>query len=107
MPTPRSGQLSGPLIVTVRLVEVIRLSRASDICRSMSYDPATIALLRRTLDEVLRDSRFYGRKSASALEVAEHLLAQAAAGERDLDRLKSSAFKKLMGTTERFPDQAA
>jgi putative ABC transport system substrate-binding protein len=32
----------------------------------------------------------------SALEVAEHLLAQAASGERDFDRLKASAFNKLM-----------
>jgi hypothetical protein len=32
----------------------------------------------------------------SALEIAEHLLAQAATGERDFDRLKASAFNKLM-----------
>jgi hypothetical protein len=30
------------------------------------------------------------------LEIAEHLLAQAAIGERDLARLKASAFNKLM-----------
>ena len=72
----------------------------------MSYDPSTIATLRRALDEVLLDGRFYRRKSASALEVAEHLLAQAAAGERDLERLKSSAFATLIGN-QRFPDQAA
>jgi hypothetical protein len=35
------------------------------------------------------------QKSTSALEVAEHLLAQAAIGERNLDRLKASAFNKL------------
>ncbi len=50
----------------------------------MSYHPSTIAILRRALDEVLLDMRFHHRKSASALEIAEHLLAQAAAGERDL-----------------------
>ena len=72
----------------------------------MSYEPATIAILRRALDEVLRDSQFYHRKSASALEIAEHLLAQAAAGERDLERLKRSAFK-LLGHTEQLPNQAA
>jgi hypothetical protein len=33
---------------------------------------------------------------ASGLEVAEHLLAQAATGERDLDRLNVSVFNKLM-----------
>ena len=73
----------------------------------MSYDPSTIATLRRALDEVLVDTRFRRRKSASALEIAEHLLAQAAAGERDLDRLKSSAFSKLTGDHEWAQDKAA
>jgi hypothetical protein len=31
----------------------------------------------------------------SALEVAKHLLAQAATGERDLDQLKEPAFNRL------------
>jgi UDP:flavonoid glycosyltransferase YjiC (YdhE family) len=83
------------------------LSKAPDIGSVMSYDPATIATLRRALDEVLFDERFYRRKSASALEVAEHLLAQAAAGERDLEKLKSSAFEKLFGKKQQFPDRAA
>jgi hypothetical protein len=74
---------------------------------SMSYDPTTIATLRRALDEVVNDIRFQRRKSISALEIAEHLLAQAAAGERDLDRLKSSAFQHLAGNVERFPNRAA
>lgn len=73
----------------------------------MSYEPATIATLRRALDEVIKDSRFRQRKSASALEIAEHLLAQAAVGERDLERLKASAFQKLIATAERIPDRAA
>jgi hypothetical protein len=73
----------------------------------MSYEPATIATLRRALDEVVKDSRFRQRKSASVLEVAEHLLAQAAIGERDLERLKASAFQKLISTAERIPDRAA
>jgi hypothetical protein len=73
----------------------------------MSYDPSTIAILRRALDEVLLDMRFHRRKSASALEIAEHLLAQAAAGERDLERLKSSAFRKLTADSEPLPDRAA
>jgi hypothetical protein len=72
----------------------------------MSYDPSTISVLRRALDEVLLDARFH-RKSASALEIAEHLLAQAKAGERDLERLKSSAFRKLAGDGARGEDQAA
>jgi UDP:flavonoid glycosyltransferase YjiC (YdhE family) len=73
----------------------------------MSYDPSTIAVLRRALDEVVLDSRFYRCKSASALEIAEHLLAQAAAGECDLERLKSSAFDKLTRDGVRYPNQAA
>jgi len=73
----------------------------------MSYEPATIATLRRALDEVIKDNRFRQRKSASVLEVAEHLLAQAAIGERDLERLKASAFQKLTSTAERLPNQAA
>jgi UDP:flavonoid glycosyltransferase YjiC (YdhE family) len=71
----------------------------------MSYDRTTIAVLRRALDEVLLDARFHRNRSASALEIAEHILAQAAAGERDLEKLKSSAFRKLGG--ERVRNQAA
>jgi hypothetical protein len=73
----------------------------------MSYDPSTIATLRRALDEVLLDARFYRRNPVSALEIAEHLLARAAAGERDLEKLKSSALEKLAGNAERLPNQAA
>jgi hypothetical protein len=74
----------------------------------MSYEPATIATLRRALDEVIQDARFrHRRKQASVLEIAEHLLAQAAIGERDLERLKASAFQKLIASEERFPSRAA
>ena len=72
----------------------------------MSHDPSTIAVLRRAFDEVLLDTRFYGPRSASALEIAEHLLKRAAEGESDLERLKSSAFKKLVGDAEQRPNQA-
>jgi hypothetical protein len=63
---------------------------------SQQYDTVTIAILRRALDEVFTDPRFLNRRSMSALQIAEHLSAQAATGERDLDRLKASAFNKLM-----------
>jgi len=60
------------------------------------YDPPTLAVLRRALDEVLTDHRFLkSASSTSALEIAEFILAQAATGERDLERLKSSALEKL------------
>jgi len=62
---------------------------------SQQYDSETIAILRRAFDDVFTDPRFLNRKSTSALEIAEHLLAQAAIGERDLNRLKASAFNKL------------
>jgi hypothetical protein len=61
--------------------------------------------MRRALDEVMLDPRFHRRKSVSALEVAEHILALAAVGEHDLERLKSSAFKKLIGNTDHLPNQ--
>jgi hypothetical protein len=73
----------------------------------MSYDPSTIAVLRRALDEVLADARFHRHPGASALEIAEQILAEAAAGERDLERLKASAFAKLTKKTNRLPDRAA
>jgi hypothetical protein len=71
---------------------------------SQQYDAVTLGILRRALDEVFTDPRFLNRRSTSALEIAEHLLAQAATGERDLDRLKASAFNKLMSQklTQRF-----
>jgi hypothetical protein len=66
---------------------------------SQQYDAATVAILRRALDEVFTDPRFLNRRSTSALEIAEHLLSKAATGERDFDRLKASAFNKLNGPT--------
>ena len=61
---------------------------------NQQYDAETIAILRRALDDVFTDPRFLDRRSMSALQIAEHLLAQAATGERDLDRLKASALDK-------------
>jgi hypothetical protein len=59
------------------------------------YDAPTVAVMRQALNEVVADRRFLARKSVTTLEVAEHILQQAASGERDLNRLKSSAFEKL------------
>ncbi len=73
----------------------------------MNYGPATIATLRRALDEVVCDVRFHRCKSASALEVAEHLLALAAAGEHDLERLKGSALQMLSRRAEQSRREAA
>jgi hypothetical protein len=51
--------------------------------------------MRQAMNEVIADRRFLVRQSVTPLEVAEHILKQAASGERDLNRLKSSAFEKL------------
>jgi hypothetical protein len=59
------------------------------------FDASTVAVLRQALNEVVTDRRFLNRKSVTPLEVAEHILQQAASGERDLNRLKSSAFERL------------
>ena len=59
------------------------------------YDAPTVAVMRQALNEVVADRRFLVRKSVTPLEVAEHILEQAASGVRDLNRLKSSAFEKL------------
>ena len=59
------------------------------------YDASTVALMRQALNEIVTDRRFLARRSVTTLEVAEHILEQAAAGERDLHRLKNSAFEKL------------
>ena len=60
-----------------------------------SYDRQTILAMRRALDSVFTDQRFVTQKSKSALEIAEHILCQAARGERDPDRLKASALAHL------------
>ncbi len=65
------------------------------------YDGAVLAILRRALDDVLVDRRFLQSRSVSALEIAEHILAQAARGERDLQRIKASALDYLAARSER------
>ena len=60
------------------------------------FDASTVAVMRRALNEVVSDHRFSMRDSVTPLEVAEPILQQAASGVRDLDRLKSSAFEKLV-----------
>ena len=59
------------------------------------YDAPTVAVMRQALSDVVTDRRFLVRKSVTPLQVAEHILQQAASGERDLNRLKSSAFERL------------
>jgi hypothetical protein len=60
-------------------------------------DNSAIATLRLTLDELFTDRRFFVRQSMSAGEVAGYILSLLQQGERDLDQLKASAFKKFSG----------
>jgi len=59
----------------------------------MSYEPATIG--DASASPRRGDSRqpLQSPEIVSVLEVAEHILALAAVGERDLERLKASAFQ--------------
>ncbi|MGA2996354.1 hypothetical protein [Bradyrhizobium sp.] len=59
------------------------------------FDASTVAMMRQAMNEVVADRRFLICQSVTPLEVAEHILEQAASGERDLDRLKISVFEKL------------
>jgi hypothetical protein len=63
------------------------------------YDASTVAVMRQALNEIVADRRFLARKSVTTLDVAEHILQLAASGERDLNRLKRSAFEKLSAAT--------
>jgi len=62
---------------------------------TQKYDASTVAVMRQALNDVVTDRRFLVRESVTRLEIAEHILRQAASGERDLNRLKNSAFEKL------------
>ena len=53
---------------------------------NQQYDSVTITTLRRVLDDVFNDPRFLNRRSTLALEIAEHLLAQAAIGHENSRR---------------------
>ena len=60
------------------------------------FDASTVAVMRQALNEIVTDPRFLMRKSVTPLEVAEHILQQAALGVRDLNRLKNTTLEKLV-----------
>jgi len=64
---------------------------------SPSSDNSAIAILRLTLDEVFTDHRFFVRESMFVCQVADYILTLVQQGERDLDVLKASAFRKFSG----------
>ena len=51
--------------------------------------------LKQKYDPSRHGSSLPSPKVCHSLEVAEHILQQAASGERDLNRLKRSAFEKM------------
>lgn len=57
-----------------------------------------VLLLRRTLDDIMSDPEFPRNASISVIEIAQHIAAQAAAGERNVNRLKRSALDKVEQT---------
>jgi len=72
-----------------------RLGAATMTDLKQKYDASTVAVMRQALNEVVTDRRFLVQKFVTLLEVAEHILQQAASGERELNHLKNSAFEKL------------
>lgn len=78
---------------TLRRTQRFGLRTMSDL--KQKFDASTVAVMRQALNEVVTDHRFLMRKSVTPLEVAEHILQQAALGVRDLNRLKSSALEKM------------
>lgn len=63
---------------------------------NFTYDAAMLKKCRQALDDVLTDIRFLNCKAVSALEVAEHILARAAEGERSQEKLTNSALGLLI-----------
>ena len=100
----RLAAISGKLTI-LRSVQHDQNNHGAGNHYMMTGAPTRIPVSCGALDEVLLEGHFYDRKSVSTLEIAEHLLAQAAAGERDQEVLKSSALAKLLGNA--IPDQAA
>lgn len=62
----------------------------------LSKEQSAIEIVRTALDDVFTDQRFFARTSMSACQIAGYILTLVLQGERDLDLLKASVFKKLM-----------
>jgi hypothetical protein len=92
-PKPSLAQFIKPLQKNSKTRPTIGTATMTDL--KQKYDASTVAFMRQALNEIVTDRRFLVRKSVTPLEVAEHILQQAASGERDLNRLKTSAFAKL------------
>jgi hypothetical protein len=61
----------------------------------MSFDPETISLLRKTLDDAWERLRPEQRAMTSRTLLAERILKSAAKGERNPERLRSAALTAL------------
>lgn len=69
------------------------------------YDPETLILLRRVLDEAWEALSDGSKSESLKAEMAQHILKQAADGVRDPDRLRASALVRAAGgaARRRFP----
>jgi hypothetical protein len=92
----------------MQTITTIGLDIAKSVFQVHGVDAAGEVVIRRQLKRrsvlaffqklspcLVGNRRFLVRKSVTPLEMAEHILQQAASGERDLNRLKSSAFERL------------
>ena len=53
----------------------------------MSYDTATVAMLRMVLDELLVSEAFTRQNQCSAVDMAQYILHLASKGERDAQKI--------------------
>jgi hypothetical protein len=54
----------------------------------MSYDAATVAMLRAVFDELLVSEAFTSQNQCSAVDMAQYILHLASKGERDAQKIK-------------------
>jgi hypothetical protein len=69
------------------------------------YDASTVAVMRQALNEVVTGRRFLVRRSVTPLEVAEHILQQAASGATRIafdPRQPGCSAARRHGRTRRF-----
>ncbi|MCK1624191.1 hypothetical protein IVA98_13665 [Bradyrhizobium sp. 160] len=62
----------------------------------MTYDAATVQMLRNVLDQVLASTTFIRQQHRSAVELAERILWLASQGERDAAAIKMHVLNVLL-----------
>ncbi|OAF00421.1 hypothetical protein AYJ54_31670 [Bradyrhizobium centrolobii] len=97
-------QIDGRIEQEVCLRSILRRQFANcfstpDIQR-MTYDSATVHMLRDVLDEVLASASFTQQQHRSAVEVAERILWLASQGERERGAIKRHLLNEFLESTE-------